>query len=106
VRSDSWVGWITSPPGEEVQLALSGQVYVPNGGNATLTKRDSGPARELHLELAVVDPEVESDSPTQVRYDENLDTGDEYEVFFVWDGSSGEPIVERQAIERVPWKGS
>jgi hypothetical protein len=32
MRSDSWVGWVTSPPGEEVQLSVSGQVYVPIAG--------------------------------------------------------------------------
>jgi hypothetical protein len=101
IRTDSWAGWVTSPPGEEVQLAVTGQVYAAPGARARLTKAESGSSPELHLELMV--DGRRGGSPGAVRYDENLATGDEYEIFVVWDSSTGWAIVEGQMIERVPW---
>ena len=108
MKSDSWTGWVTVPPGEEVQIGIFGRVLVDREKKYAQhwERVDEAPTDELHIRLELSPPvdEVDEGSGTwlEVQHHAEVELVDQFRRFLVLD-PNGDRLGAGE-IEQRPWR--
>ncbi len=107
MRTDSWTGWVTVPPGEEPQVGVFGRVLVERKKEYTQRweRVDDAPIDELRIQLQlnppVGDVDVSSGEWLEVQHHAEAESSDQFRRFVVLDPNGNR--LGAGEIEPRPW---